>query len=355
MSTSDSLADWLRSQIPAADAIRFEGVANVDVGHSAEMLTGTVVTTTDGTETRQDVVLRLRPPAPGLLEPYDLRHQYDVLRALEATTVRAPRALWIEESGMVLGRPFFVMERAAGEAYEWKLPPALDDRVASLSEQIIDELAAIHTVDITATGLVAHGDGAHIDRELDRWDGEVARVQRGPLPALERLAAELRDRRPEPTPVLTLVHGDAKPGNYAFVDGDLSAVFDWELADVGDPMTDLGWAEVAWKITPAFAGLPDGHFDDLVARYEQRTGIAVHDRDWYRALGAYKMAAIQLIGSMLVDMGHSDDWRYVEMGIGAKMTTRIGLAALGITERIESGPVMPRDERVTQLKPVERT
>ena len=67
-------------------------------------------------------MLRLRPRPPALLEPYDLERQFDILRALETTPVRAPRALWLEDTGDVLGRPFFVMERVAGDVYEMQAP-----------------------------------------------------------------------------------------------------------------------------------------------------------------------------------------------------------------------------------------
>lgn len=59
--------------------------------------------------------------------------------------------------------------------------------------------------------------------------------------ALERLHQVLRERKREPCPKVTLVHGDAKPGNFAFIDGDVSAVFDLEMTTVGDPLTDIGW------------------------------------------------------------------------------------------------------------------
>ena len=45
---------------------------------------------------------------------------------------------------------------------------------------------------------------------------------------------------------VTLVHGDAKPGNFAFVGDEVSAVFDWEMTTVGDPLTDIGWLELLW-------------------------------------------------------------------------------------------------------------
>jgi aminoglycoside phosphotransferase (APT) family kinase protein len=47
-----------------------------------------------------------------------------------------------------------------------------------------------------------------------------------------------------PCPQVTLVHGDAKPGNFAFIGGDVSSVFDWEMTTVGDHLTDIGWLEM---------------------------------------------------------------------------------------------------------------
>src|ERR1700747_667553 len=56
-----------------------------------------------------------------------------------------------------------------------------------------------------------------LDREIAPWANEMHRVQRARLPALERLLQGLRDTKPAPSPTITLVHGDAKPGNFAFV------------------------------------------------------------------------------------------------------------------------------------------
>ena len=225
--------------------------------------------------------MRLRPPEPGLLEPYDLQRQFDVLKGLDGTDVRAPRALWIEPTGDVLGRSFFVMERLDGEVWEQQpIPPEMEaepGRLRRMCESLVDQLAAIHLVDLTATGLHALGDGrGFLERELDRWEGEMRRVQRGPLPAIERLAAELRRQQPEPCPRITLVHGDPKPGNFGFVGDAVSAVYDWELTTIGDPLTDIGYLELLWAIPVGITSRPSSlTADEFVARYEQQTGIAV--------------------------------------------------------------------------------
>ena len=206
----DRLESWFRLQLPDASDVEVDGLDRVEFGHSAEMLV-LVLGWREGTvRHRSDVVLRIRPPEPGLLEPYDLDRQFRILQALETTEVRAPRALWSEPSGEVLGRPFFVMERLDGAVYERDVPPGADDDpllIRQMCESLVDQVAEIHLVDLEATRLGALGDGRrYLSDELHRWEHEMRRVQKGRLPALERLLAELRRQQPDQTARVTLVH-----------------------------------------------------------------------------------------------------------------------------------------------------
>jgi aminoglycoside phosphotransferase (APT) family kinase protein len=338
---AERLTSWLRTQIPDAGDIGVEGLDRVDFGHSAEMLTFTIAT-----QERTDVVLRLRPRPPALLEPYDLPRQFRILAALRDSAVRAPTVLWLEESGDVLGRPFLVMERVPGDVYEMYAPegPQVTEAgIRRMCEGMAEQLAAVHTVDLSAAGLGWLGDGRdHLDREIAHWADEMHRVQRGPLPALERLLVELRGSRPEQYAVVTLVHGDAKPGNFAFVGDEVSAVFDWELTGVGDPLTDLGWMELLWMQPVGITSHPAAlSVDEFLAHYQAASGITPANRPWYRALNAFKMAVICLIGSMLYDSGASDDERFVLNAHGISLLTQLGLADLGVTDKLDDGPVLP--------------
>lgn len=355
MSVEERLASWFASQIPGASNVRVEGLDRVEMGHSAETLLLQVGWNDGDGDHHEDVVARIRPPEPGLLEPYDLKRQFDILRALEPTPVRSPRALWFEPTGETLGRPFYVMERLPGTVYERGVPEELKgdpDRVRRMCEHMVDQIVAIHSVDLAATGLDALGDGVgYLDAELDHWAGEIHRVQRGPLPALERLVAALRDGRPADCPRVTLVHGDFKPGNFAFIDGQVTAVFDWEMAGVGDPHADIGWAEVLWVMPGSFTSAPGAlSTDEMVALWEARTGIPATDRPWYRAQQGFKMAVILLVAGHLFDQGHSDDVRFMEMAFGVHPLTQAALHELGIDEPIEAGPLLPRKERIRQVK-----
>ena len=249
--------------------------------------------------------------------------------------------------------PPFFEERVAGEVYEMAAPQdATPERIRRMCLSMADQLAAIHTVDLSATGLDSLAEEAtHLDRELDHWAGEMHRVQRGSLPALERLLEELRATKPQPCPTVTLVHGDAKPGNFAFVGDEVSAVFDWEMTTVGDPLTDIGWMELLWMQPVGITSHPSAPtIDDFLARYEEVSGISTRNREWYRALNAFKMAVICLIGSMLFDDGVTDDQRFLLNAHGISLLTQVGLADLGISEKLEDGPVMPRDERIRAVQ-----
>ena len=144
-----------------------------------------------------------------------------------------PATCWADRSSSWNASMATVWEQQPIPA-EMEAEPGLLRRMC---ESMVDQLAAIHLVDLEATGLRSLADGrAFVEREIDRWEGEMRRVQRGPLPALERLLEELRRQQPEPSSTITLVHGDPKPGNFAFVGDEVSAVFDWELTDDRRPV-----------------------------------------------------------------------------------------------------------------------
>ena len=202
--------------------------------------------------------------------------------------------------------------------------------------------------DIAAAGLDSLADGRdHLDREIAHWSAEMQRVKRGTLPALERLLSDLTDSQPVPSSAVTLVHGDAKPGNFAFVGGEVSAVFDWELTTIGDPMTDIGYLELLWRMP---VGIPSHEaapvIDDIVAHYAAASGLTIAHREWYRAFNAFKLAVINLIGSRLFEDGATDDQRFMLNAYGIPIFTQMGLADLGVTEQLEDGPVLPTEERM---------
>ena len=178
-----SLTSWFATQLIGADDVRIEGLEVADFGHSAETLLFSVAWHADDGDHREEVVLRTRPAGHGLLPPYDLERQFEILRGLDGTSVRSPRALWFEPTGDVLGRDFYVMERINGTVFEQRVPKEIATdpvRIRRMTEAIVEQIAAIHSVDLQTTGLDAIADGHdYLDREMQRWTSELRRLQRG--------------------------------------------------------------------------------------------------------------------------------------------------------------------------------
>jgi aminoglycoside phosphotransferase (APT) family kinase protein len=193
------------------------------------------------------------------------------------------------------------MDRLPGTCHYRVLRDAtrpLAERIG-LGRTFCELLAAVHGVDWKAVGMGAVLDdpGPTAARvELERWAGVLRTDQVEPYPELEYAIAVLREHAP-PSTGTVLVHADFKPGN-VLLDGDrVTALLDWELAHLGDPLEDLGWVTQPLRATEHTI---EGHWEaaDLIDHYERITGTAV-DRtalSWWVAFSTFKTAVMQVSG-----------------------------------------------------------
>ena len=299
-------------------------------------------------------MLRTRPEGEGLLEPYDVLKQYRVMKALENSEVPVPKMYWAESDESVIGRPFFVMEKLDGVIVEFEIPAYLlaapPEQIRRMSMRYAEVFAAIHRVDWRARGLGFLDLGGNpVQRELAWWEAELRRVQPGPLPAFEVIDRWLRDHLPEPSPVLTLVHGDPKPGNIFFQDEKIVGVFDWEMTTVGDPMTDVGWVAFLWRGgLGGLSSLPGAlSLEEFLEVYQARSGIEIHDLLFYEMLAGYKVAVIHLLAAMLFQNGKSSDLRFAWLGQLIPQLMRDMLARIGACVDVPAGNVIPSWARIS--------
>jgi len=250
-------------------------------------------------------VLR-RPPRPPLPpSAHDVLREAFLLRALEGTDVRLPRVLATCEDDTVTGAPFYVMERIEGVVLGAELPPGLDGQ--RTGAELVDALVEVHAVDWRANGLEDYGKPTgYLERQLRRFGGLWQHNKTRELPALDEVAAWLAEHRPESGPA-TIVHGDYRLGNVMFTGDRLSAIFDWELATIGDPLADVGYLIATWaqpgdppsmvaslSTVTRQPGFPTRA--QMIERYEQRSGRSMSDLRWYTTLALWK-SAIFLEGS----------------------------------------------------------
>jgi aminoglycoside phosphotransferase (APT) family kinase protein len=192
-------------------------------------------------------VLRRPPLGHVLPTAHDMVREFRVLAALAGTGVPVARPIALCTDTAVNDAPFYVMEHVAGVVLESKLPPGFAEAESDrrrIGEALVATLVQLHAVDFEAIGLGDFGrpDG-YLERQLRRWAQQWERSKTGPLPAIEELGRRLARSLPT-SPAPTLVHGDYRLGNLALDPRDpgrIVAIFDWEMATLGDPLADLGY------------------------------------------------------------------------------------------------------------------
>jgi aminoglycoside phosphotransferase (APT) family kinase protein len=245
-----------------------------------------------------------------------------VLRALGGRA-RVPRILAVCEDESVIGAPFYLMERVAGDVITSSVPPGLatEDQHRRIGEELVDALVELHAVDWRAAGLDGFGrpDG-YLERQLRRFLGLWEHNKTREIPAVERVGAWLAANRPA-SPPATIVHGDYRLGNVIMAaepPARVVAILDWEMSTIGDPLADLGYLCALWveRDDP-----PLGSFElssatraegfptrgELVARYEERSGRSMTDIRWYQVLALWKGVVFMEGNYRRAVSGQSDD------------------------------------------------
>ncbi len=258
-----------------------------------------------------DRVLALRRPPLGhvIATAHDMRREFRVLSALADTDVPVPRPLALCEDPGVCELPFYVMEFRDGVVLQDRVPEGFlrgpeDGR--RISQALVGVLARLHAVDPRARGLADFGrpDG-YLGRQVERWSKQWQANRTAPLPEIDELLARLARALPV-SPPATIVHGDYRLGNIALDrrdPGRVVAVFDWEMATLGDPLADLGYTLIYWvearehsaggvEATAVSAG--PGFFTraELASAYAKASGRDVSAIDFYQVLALTKLAVI---------------------------------------------------------------
>jgi len=198
-----------------------------------------------------DYVLRRKPFGPLLPSAHAVDREYRLISGLHPLGFPVPRPYVLCSDAEVIGAIFYVMELAKGRAYTNGALPEFDRPMRrKMYEQLVATLADLHNIDPVAAGLGDFGKpGNYFERQVARWTRQYRESQTDDLPAMEKLIDYLPASLPQQSRV-TVVHGDYRIDNVQFDDGKLTAVLDWELATLGDPLADFSYLAMQW-VMPA--------------------------------------------------------------------------------------------------------
>ena len=289
-----------------------------------------------------DYVMRRKPFGKLLPSAHAVDREYRLLSALHPLGFPIPQPLAICDDSDVIGAIFYVMEMAKGRPYANGALPDFDPATRrGMYEQLIDTLADLHVIDPDAAGLGDFGKpGNYFERQVMRWTRQYRDSQTDYLPEMERLIAFLPESLPEQSRT-SIVHGDYRIDNVVFDgDGTLTAVLDWELATLGDPVADFSYLAMQWMM-PADGGaglsgldlekLGIPSLEEIAARYSDRSGVPVAGKlDWYFAYNLFRLTGIvQGIKKRVID-GTASHAQAQEM---ARRVPTLAAAAWSFAER----------------------
>jgi aminoglycoside phosphotransferase (APT) family kinase protein len=244
----------------------------------------------------REYVLRRGPLGPVPPKAHDMAREFTVLRALHPHFPPAPRVYLLCEDPAVLGSPFFVMERRHGIVLRREFPSDWRGSERRVSEALLNGLIALHSVDIDRHGLRSIGKPeGFLERQIRGWADRWERAKTEEIPQAESIVAWLRDAMPV-SGAPAFLHNDYKLDNVmldAHDPGRLSAVLDWEMATVGDPLLDLGVTLCYWTEPGAFTTHPGWYTrEEILERYAAGTGRDLSRIAYYEVFGIFKLAVI---------------------------------------------------------------
>lgn len=286
-------------------------------------------------------VLRAKPPGNLLKSAHQVDREFRVMNALKETDVPVPETLFLSEEKSAIGRMYFVMKYVEGRVlHDFHLPEVPKEDRVKYYDSMNDVLAKLHSVDINAIGLGDFGrSGNYYARQLSTWTKQYRLSETGTVQPMEDLIQWLQDNLPEEEGAATLVHGDYSLRNVMFHKHEprVVAVLDWELSTLGNPLADLAYQCMYWRLPHdgMFEGYEGLDRVDLglpieknyVEAYCRRRGIAGVD-NWIFcvAFAMFKLnAIIQGVYKRYLDGNASNPERAQKLGKVVPILAQIAL------------------------------
>ncbi|MFV0494613.1 phosphotransferase family protein [Mycobacterium sp.] len=333
------LSEWLSTVLDTTSETTPE--ITVESGVDATgMSSETIIVTARWDGHEQKLVVRVAPTARDVpvFPSYRLDHQFAVIRRVaELTDVPVPRVRWIENTGEVLGAPFFLMDYVEGLVPPDVMPytfggnwfadaPAARQR--QLQDASVGVLAALHSIPDAAGEFGFLTDDLRGDTALRRhfgwvsawYDFAVADIGRSPL--VEKSFRWLREHWPDDADARkpVLLWGDARVGNVLYRDFEPAAVLDWEMVTLGPRELDVAWMIFAHRVFEELAGLaglpglPEVmREEDVRDTYRRLTGAQLGDLHWFYVYAGVMWACVFMrTGARRIHFGEAEKPHEVE-------------------------------------------
>lgn len=292
----------------------------------------------------KEFVLR-KPPKGAIKRGHDMGREFKVQKALDCQFSKVPKMYAFSKDEAILGSDFYIMEKVEGiilnykEAQKRKIP-AKDYEI--ISNSWLDTLVELHNVDYTAIGLSDLGKPeGYVERQVSNWGKQYLKAKTEEVPEANLVMDWMQKHQPKKYDHC-LIHNDFKYDNVVFKDDswqEISAVLDWEMATLGDPLMDLGTSLGYWTVATdhdfvkqgipsptIFEGNPKR--SEIAQMYLEKSGRTTDNLVFYYVFGLFKIAVIAQQIYFRFSKGWTTDPRFANLNKAAELCCKLALKSI---------------------------
>ena len=292
----------------------------------------------------KEYVLR-KPPIGAIKRGHDMSREFKVQSAVQKEFSKVPKMFAYTDDAAVLGSEFYIMEKVEGIILNFKEAKKRDipaNDYKTIANAWLDTFTELHQLDYDAIGLTNLGKPeGYVERQVTNWGKQYLKAATKDVPSAEKVMQWMEENQPK-NYQHCLIHNDYKYDNVVFKDNswkEITAVLDWEMATLGDPLMDLGTSLGYWTLASDHdfvkQGIPSPTIfegnpmrSEIVASYAKKSGRDIHNMVFYYAFGLFKIAVIAQQIYYRYSKGLTSDPRFANLDKAAELCCNLALKSI---------------------------
>ena len=292
----------------------------------------------------KEFVLR-KPPKGAIKRGHDMSREFKVQSAVHKAFSTVPKMYGFSDDETILGSDFYIMEKVEGIILNYKEAHKRNivvDDYGKIANSWLDTLVELHSVDYNAIGLGDLGKPeGYVERQVSNWGKQYVKAKTDEYSEAEMVMNWMQENQPKKYDYC-LIHNDFKYDNVVFKDDswqEISAVLDWEMATLGDPLMDLGTSLGYWTVATdhdfvkqgipsptVFKGNPIR--SEIAKMYAEKSGRNVDKLVFYYVFGLFKIAVIAQQIYFRYTKGWTTDPRFANLNKAAELCCKLALKSI---------------------------
>lgn len=292
----------------------------------------------------KEYVLR-KPPIGAIKRGHDMSREFKVQSAVKKEFSKVPKMFAYTDYAAVLGSEFYIMEKVEGIILNFKEAKKRDipaNDYKTIANAWLDTFTELHQLDYDAIGLTNLGKPeGYVERQVTNWGKQYLKAATKDVPSAEKVMQWMQENQPK-NYQHCLIHNDYKYDNVVFKDNswkEITAVLDWEMATLGDPLMDLGTSLGYWTLASDHdfvkQGIPSPTIfegnpmrSEIVASYAKKSGRDIHNMVFYYVFGLFKIAVIAQQIYYRYSKGLTSDPRFANLDKAAELCCNLALKSI---------------------------